>query len=126
MTTRFILAFLLLTGTVNAGPLDLFRHPVRTVKRHPVAASLVFGTAAAIVDGLGMQHCRQINVENCRAKYGAAWQSFTFTTVANFGVIAAIKDCWKEQDWKFCSAFAYSGSAVQLGFGINQWKKEKQ
>jgi hypothetical protein len=125
MKRLFILAVIfLMASRAEAGPLDFFKHPIRTMQRHPVLTAFAFAGVAATVDGFGLRHCREGDVENCRAKYGAAYGSFGAATGANFAVIAATSGCWKDQNKAFCSIFSYGGSAVQLGFGINQFRKK--
>ena len=117
MTKLFLLSLaLLLTLPAEAGP-------IHWMKRHPVATSFLAGGAAAAIHAVGLRHCRQGSVENCQAKYGSAWASFGLVTGTNFAVIAATSGCWKDQDRKFCSIFAYGGSAAQAGFGVSQWRK---
>jgi len=121
---RLLLLLLLtsvLAAPLQAGPLDWVK---RQFREHPTRTAFIVGGAAATVHGLGLRHCRQGSVENCQEKYGAAWQGFAWSTGINFAVIASTKNCWKEQSAKFCSLFAYGGSAAQLGFGIDQWMKK--
>lgn len=119
-----VAAILLTAGRVEAGPLDLLKHPIRTMQRHPVATAFAFAGVAATVDFFGLRHCREGSVENCRSQYGSAYGSFGAATGANFAVIAATSGCWRDQNKAFCSIFSYGGSAVQLGFGINQFRKK--
>jgi hypothetical protein len=113
---KYLLAIILsVYAPAQAGPRDWIRH-------HPTAIAFITGGTAATVHGLGLRHCRQGSVEHCQARYGAAWASFGAATVTNFAVIGASSGCWKDQDQKFCSLFQYSGSAAQLGFGIQQWR----
>jgi hypothetical protein len=121
---KLLLLFLLFALPVEAGPLELLKHPIRTMQRHPIATAFAFAGVAATVDLFGLRHCREGSVENCRAKYGAAYGSFGAATGMNFAVIAATSGCWKDQNKAFCSIFSYGGSAVQLGFGINQFRKK--
>jgi len=117
---RRLIAVVLLSAfaqSATAGPLDWF-------KRHPTATAFIAAGGAATVHAIGLRHCRQGSVENCQAKYGAAWASYGAATGINFVVVASTSGCWRDQSKKFCSLFAYSGSAAQLGFGINQWKKK--
>jgi hypothetical protein len=120
--TRFLLLFFILASPSVAGPKRVLRAVGKQFQNHPTRTAFLVGGVAATVHGLGLAHCRQGSVENCQAKYGAAWQSFAFATGANFAVIGATSGCWKEQSGKFCSIFAYGGSAAQAGFGIQQWK----
>lgn len=124
MLLRIILILFIVVTPVKAGPFDFFKHPIRTMQRHPVITAFAFAGIAAAVDGLGLSHCREGSVENCRAKYGAAWGSFGAVTGANFALITATKGCWRDQPKAFCSIFSYGGSTVQLGFGINQFRKK--
>jgi hypothetical protein len=107
----------------QAGPLNFLK---RQFREHPTRTAFVIGGLAAGVHAAGLEHCRQGSVENCQAKYGAAWQSFAFATGANFAVIGAAHGCWKEQNGKFCNLLGYGGSAVQAGFGINQFRKKRE
>lgn len=121
MMTRFILAFLLLAGTVDAGP----KHWIATHKRFLLMEGAAIG--AASIHAYGLHHCRQSGIENCQAKYGAAWASFGIVTGLNLVVMPSVAEsCWKNEGGKFCNAFAYGSSAAQFGFGINQLKKEKR
>jgi hypothetical protein len=104
----------------QAGPLTWAK---RQFREHPQRTAFVVAGVAAGVHAAGLAHCRQGSVENCQAKYGAAWQSYAFATGANLAVVSATSGCWKEQSEKFCSIFAYGGSAAQAGFGISQWRK---
>lgn len=84
-----------------------------------------FAIGAATVDAYGLSRCRQTGVENCRAKYGAAWASYGFVTSINVVAMPALAEsCWKgDSGNKFCYVLGYGGSAGQLGFGIAQWHK---
>jgi hypothetical protein len=113
LTFFFLLCF---SASAEAGPIEWVKH-------HPVATSFIAGGVAATVHGIGLYKCREHGVENCQAKYGSAWISYSAVTVTNFAVISATSSCWKNESGKFCSLFAYGGSAAQLGFGINQWRK---
>lgn len=120
---RTLIATILLSlipYNLNAGPIHWIKSQF---KDHPVRTSIILGMTAATVNGIGLAHCRQGPVENCQGKYGAAWGSFGAATGTNLSLIIATKSCWKDQDPRFCSLFAYSGSAIQTGFGINQWRR---
>jgi hypothetical protein len=122
--TLALLAFLLLSGSAQASPKRVLRAIASQFREHPTRTALILGGVAAGVHAGGLRHCRQGSVENCQAKYGAAWASYGAATGINFVVVASTSGCWRDQSKKFCSLFAYSGSAAQLGFGINQWKKK--
>lgn len=117
---KLLLVFLLFTIPAEAGPLHWLK---QQFKEHPTRTAFVVGMGAATVHGLALAHCREGSVERCQSQYGAAWKSFGFATGANFAVIASTKGCWKDQSAKFCSLFAYGGSAAQTGFAVSQWRK---
>lgn len=117
---RLVILFLLFTIPAQAGPLHWLK---QQFVEHPTRTAFVVGGAAATIHGLALAHCREGSVENCQAKYGAAWKSFGFATGANLAVITSTHGCWKDQPAKFCSLFAYGGSAAQAGFAVSQWRK---
>lgn len=117
-TITLIFLTVFFTGTVQAGPVRWVKHQFR---EHPTRTAIIIGFGAATVNGIGLKHCREDNVENCQAKYGSAWLSFGAVTVTNLAVISATNGCLKEHSVPFCSLFSYGGSAAQAGFGVNQW-----
>jgi hypothetical protein len=119
-----LLAVLLLSGSAQASPKRVLRAIANQFREHPTRTAFFVAGGAATIHGFGLRHCRQGSVENCQAKYGAAWASYGAATGINFAVIASTSGCWRDQSKKFCSLFAYGGSAAQLGFGISQWKKK--
>ena len=121
---RLLILFLIAALPTQASPKRLMRAIASQFREHPTRTAFFVAGGAAAVHGFGLRHCRQGSVENCQAKYGAAWASYGAATGINFVVVASTSGCWRDQSKKFCSLFAYSGSAAQLGFGINQWKKK--
>lgn len=113
-------AILLTTGRAEAGPLEW----IKTHKRFLLMEGAAIG--AASIHAAGLHHCRRTGVENCQAKYGAAWASFGVITGMNVIVMPVLAEsCWKNGEGKFCYIPAYGGSAAQFGFGVSQWRKEK-
>lgn len=118
MQKLFILTLALFFAfPVSAGPLDW-------IKRHPTATAFMAAGGAATFHALALRHCRQGSVENCQAKYGAAWASFGVITGANFTMVAVSSSCRKDGHGKFCNVFAFGGSAAQTGFAVNQWRNK--
>jgi hypothetical protein len=110
----------LLIPAAHAGPINWLKHQYRD---HPYRTAFIAGGIAAGIHAGGLYHCRQGGVENCQGMYGAAWQSYAWGNGVNFAIIASTKNCWKEQPRAFCSMFGYGGTAIDAGFGINQWFK---
>lgn len=118
-----IAAVLLLAPCAPTNPLTRAWHFVGHHKRFFIMEGVAIG--AATVDAYGLSRCRQTGVENCRAKYGAAWASYGFITGINVVAMPALAEsCWKgDGSNKFCYVLGYGGSMGQLGFGIAQWHK---
>src|SRR6267142_133721 len=118
---RVFTCFLLLTIIAplsSAGPLHW-------LKQHPKTSKLIAATIAAGVAAAGLHHCRAVNgPEPCASHYGAAWQTYTWMTGANFAMVAVSEGCRKNDGGKFCNLLGYGGSTIQLGFGISQWRKD--
>lgn len=111
-----------LATSASANPLSRTWHWAGHHKRFLIMEGFAIGAAA--VDGYGLHECRKTSVENCRAKYGAAWASYGFVTGINVVAMPALAEaCWKGDGGKFCYALGYGGSAAQMGFGIAQWRK---
>lgn len=110
---KIIILFLLFAPPVEAGPLDWMKH-------HPKTMKLLAAGAAAGVHAYGLHHCRLGGVENCDGKYGASWGIFGAVTAANFVMIPVSEKLGGRQG----DIMSYGGSAVQLGHGIVQWRKE--
>jgi hypothetical protein len=119
--TGFLILSFLFAPPIQAGPIHWIKNQFR---EHPTRTAFVLGIGAATVHGIGLEHCRQGSVENCEAKYGAAWLSYTTTTMLNFAVIGASNSCRKQDGGQICNALAYGGSAFQTGFGISQWRNK--
>lgn len=116
---RLPIIFLLFALPVEAAPLDFFRHPIRTMERHPVVAKVVFAGIAAGVHARGLEKCRERSVEFCDGKYGEGWAIFGVVTGMN---ILAIPLSEKIGGWQ-SDVISYGGSAAQLGHGIVEWEK---
>jgi hypothetical protein len=113
-------AFLVLLAPAEAGPLDFFKHPIRTMERHPIIPKLIFAGVAAGTHARGLEQCRTRGVEFCDGKYGEAWGIFGAITGANLvGIVLSEKIGGFEGN-----VIGYGGSAAQLGHGIVQWRKE--
>lgn len=113
---------LALAQVASANPFSRTWHYMGHHKRFFIMEG--FAVGAAVVDGYGLHECRKTGVENCRAKYGAAWASYGFVTGINVIAMPALAEsCWKGGGGKFCNVLGYGGSTAQLGFGIAQWRK---
>lgn len=108
---RLLALLLLFALPAEAGPLSW-------VKRHPVAAKLIYAGAAAGVYAEGLHQCRIPNVENCQAHYGAAWGTYGATV----GIDLIGQLVGQKIGGKTGNAIAYGGSTAMLGWGIWQWQ----
>jgi hypothetical protein len=106
--------FLFCAPLAEAGPKHWIQH-------HPKTSKLIAAGIAAGVHAYGLHHCRQINVELCDGKYGAAWGIFAATTAGNLAMIPVSEKIGGIQG----DAFSYGWSAAQLGHGIVQWRKNE-
>ena len=116
-----IALFFTLGQIVKAGPFDLFTHPVRTVKQHPVVGKILAAGVAAGVHAYGLHHCAQGDVERCQAGYGSRWASYGVTVSLNALFIPLSEKIGGKQG----DVISYGGSAAELGFGIQQWRNYK-
>lgn len=107
---RLLALLLLFALPAEAGPLAW-------VKRHPIAAKLIYAGAAAGVYAEGLHQCRIPNVENCQAHYGAAWGTYGATV----GLDLVGQLVGQKIGGKTGNAIAYGGSTAMLGWGIWQW-----
>jgi hypothetical protein len=105
-----------------AGPLDWAKHHKRFLLMEGAAVG------AALVDAHGLHHCRRTNgVEPCTAHYGEAWATFGIVAGMNVIVMPSLAEaCWKDgNSGKFCYPLAYTGPAIELGYGIHEWRIKK-
>jgi hypothetical protein len=121
MKLKLLILFLVFSPTTEAGP----KHWIATHKRFIAIESAAIG--AASIHAAGLHHCRRANgVEPCDAHYGSAWVNFGIVTGMNTVVMPAIAEgCWKDGGGKYCHLFAWTGPAVQAGWGVHEWRINK-
>ena len=122
MKRLLILLLLLFALPAEAGP----RHWLKMHKRF-LAVECAAITAASI-HAAGLHHCRKLNgIEPCDLHYGLAWANFGIVTGLNTLVMPSVAEgCWKGGGGKFCNLFAYTGPAIQAGWGIHEWRIKRR
>lgn len=109
-----IFALCLFATSINAEPNWFARH-----KR--VLAVVGINAAGLAINAAGLRHCRQGDVENCTAHYGAAWGTFgvqagVTTTFVILGEVAH-----KSGDSKLGNILSFTPAAFNTAWGINEW-----
>lgn len=119
---RLAILFLLFALPAEAGPLDFFKHPIRTMERHPIIPKLIFAGVAAGTHARGLEQCRTGNVEFCDGGYGSSWSIFGAVTATNLvGIFLSEKIGGFEGN-----VIGYGGSAAQFSHGLIQWRKHEE
>lgn len=121
MKTFLLILALLFTPTAEAGPIRWAKATVRWSERHPVVFKVLAASAVAGVHAKGLERCRLGDVERCQTGYGAAWVGFGVTTGLNFLMIPISEKLGGKQG----AALSFGSSAVQLGYGVFEWRRYK-
>lgn len=113
---KTVLAFILLVIAIptKAEPNWFVRH-----KRILIVVGV--NAAGLGVNAIGLRHCRQGDVENCTAHYGAAWGTFGVEAGATTTFVILGEISHKNGDNLFGNLFSFTPAAFNVAWGINEW-----
>lgn len=90
--------------------------------RHKRVLTVVAVNGAALgINAVGLKHCRQGDVENCTAHYGAAWATYGAWAgvTATFVVLGEVTH--KDGNHVVGNLLSFTPAAYNVAWGINEW-----